>query len=383
VTADRLHARDVQRPYGSVVVTGRPAHFEARGLALSGSNINLNRGANRLWIDGAGQMDVPIDRGLDGEPLAKPGSLQVLWQDRMEFDGRTARFEEAVTASGSTQNLQTETLEVQFRQPVRFDQSTSDQKPEVENILCRGGVLLSNRSFDQGRQTSQEQVHVTDMSLNLRSGALTAGGPGWINSVRSGSDQWLAAGGPAERTALRQPAPAAADRQTLKCLHVRFRGSVNGNLGKLGPRQLIFQENVQAAYAPVDSWLATIPVDEPDALGPKGVTLRCDRLTMTDMPGPLQGDRSIELEAAGNIIAEGSQFTARAVRMTYAEAKGLLVLEGDGRVDAELYRQAAIGAPTSTAAARKILYWPRTGRLQVEGARSLELTQFPAKLPGQ
>ena len=85
--------------------------------------------------------------------------------------------------------------------------------------------------------------------------------------------------------------------------------------------------------------------------------------------------RSIELEAAGNAIVEGAtkdgRFTARAIRMTYAEAKGLLVLEGDGRSDATLYRQQRLGAAPGEVSAQRILYWPETRQLKLEGARSL------------
>ncbi len=37
---------------------GRPAQFQ-RGLTLTGTNINVNAGTNRLWIDGSGQMELP------------------------------------------------------------------------------------------------------------------------------------------------------------------------------------------------------------------------------------------------------------------------------------------------------------------------------------
>ena len=53
--------------------------------------------------------------------------------------------------------------------------------------------------------------------------------------------------------------------------------------------------------------------------------------------------RPMEMEAIGNVSVEGATFQALANRMTYAEAKDLLVLEGDGRDDAELYRQERVG----------------------------------------
>jgi hypothetical protein len=108
--------------------------------------------------------------------------------------------------------------------------------------------------------------------------------------------------------------------------------------------------------------------------------MHCDRLTVTEIRGPLGSSR--ELEAAGNTVVEGTlengSFTARAVRMTYDEAKDLLVFEGDGWTDAELFRQQQIGGQPDKVAARKILYWPKIDRRKVIQARSFQLGQFPS-----
>ena len=54
---------------------------------------------------------------------------------------------------------------------------------------------------------------------------------------------------------------------------------------------------------------------------------------------PVGGRRAVELEALGNAVVENITFTARGNRITYAEAKDLLILEGNGRSDAELLQQ--------------------------------------------
>ena len=95
------------------------------------------------------------------------------------------------------------------------------------------------------------------------------------------------------------------------------------------------------------------------------------------MPLPVGDRRSIELEALGNAVIEGTTFTARGNRITYTEAKDLLILEGDGRNNAELFRQLQPGAPTDKQVAQKILYWPKTKRLNVIGVQSLQFGQPP------
>lgn len=366
LVGDRLHLLDASKAHAAVSVTGRPAHFEGRGLGLTGGNINLNRGTNRLWIDGPGRMELPLDRDLEGQPLKEPGKLDVQWRRRMVFDGRTARFEDSVTAEAATGELQTETMEVQLHSAVRFADAKIDEEPQVEQILCRGGVLMESRTLDGDTPLSFERMQVVDLAINLISGATTAGGPGWLNSVRRGSDG-LAAG---RGTPIAATASNTKDDDKLRCLHVRFQGSITGDLHR---REMTFHDQVQTTYAPVESWLAMLDAGDPEKLAPDGVVMHCDRLSVTQTVVPESDRRSLELEAVGNTVVEGNTFTARAIRMTYAEAKDLLVLEGNGRTDAELFRQQQLGGNTSKATARKILYWPKTNRLKVAGARSLEL----------
>jgi len=86
------------------------------------------------------------------------------------------------------------------------------------------------------------------------------------------------------------------------------------------------------------------------------------------------------------VLVEGESFTARSARLTWSEAKDLLVFEGDGRADARLFRQVRPGAAPSSASAGKILYWRSQERVEVEDARYLDLDQLrggsPSGLPG-
>ncbi|MBN2476662.1 MAG: hypothetical protein JXB62_18775 [Pirellulales bacterium] len=367
IRGDRLHAIDADQPHAAVTVVGKPAHFQGRGMSLSARNVSLNRGTNRLWVDGAGRMELPVKTDLEGRPLDEPTLLELLWQRGMEFDGRTAQFEEAVTASTPNQHLQTETLEVRLTRPIDFSANKIQEglKPEIEQLLCRGGVLMESREFAGRVQTSTERMQVADLAVNLVSGALTAGGPGWVRSIRHESGGLLPGA-----------APRRDGNQRLG-LHVRFQDRITGDVKN---RQLTFHEQVRVTFAPVDSWEATLDVDRPEEVGPGGAVMRCRQLSVSELRGPAGTSR--ELEAVGSVVVEGitedGNFTARAARMTYDEAKDLLILEGDGHSDASLFRQQQIGGPLSEFTARKIRYWPRTNRcLKVDGARSLR-GQFPA-----
>ena len=71
-------------------------------------------------------------------------------------------------------------------------------------------------------------------------------------------------------------------------------------------------------------------------------------------------------------------FTAHAHRMTYTEAKDVLMLEGDGRNLAELYRQDRPGAESGHTQARQILYFRSTEQVSVNGAGPSDINLGPA-----
>jgi lipopolysaccharide export system protein LptA len=385
IRGDKLVGDGVTGINAVLTVTGQPAHFEGRGLGMTGPNINLNRGANRLWIDGPGQMDAPLPAnppgqtpGVPAAPAASaaPGMLTVDWQRSMVFDGLTARFEHAVVATAGQQQMRTETMQVKLLLPVRFSEANGQEKPAVEQIRCLDGVWLENRSFDAQQQlSSHDQLQVSDLNLNAVTGELN-GGPGWLNSVRRGSDNPL--GGPMGAMVGAAPAVAQPPAQdTLNCLHVRFQKSITGNL--LFAHRLTFADQVRTAYAPVDNWDAVLAADNLDQLGPRGVTVRCNQLTVAEMLLPAGGRRAFEVEAVGNTVVENNTFTALAQRITYNSQKDLLILSGEGR-NAELFRQLQIGAERDHQAAQTIYYHPTTNRMgSASGAQSLEIILPPSE----
>jgi hypothetical protein len=397
IQGDRLHGTNLLALNTVVNVTGRPAHCEARGLELSGSNINLNRGINRLWIEGPGRMDYPLSGNAfsqslyAGQTMNMSGTLQINWQKGMNFDGRTAKFEESVSAATPQFQLQTQKMEVQFKRPMDISDpglQNQDQN-QPEKLQCWGGVFLEKHSLDDQQQPiSYDRMQVADLAVNLQNGALSAGGPGWLNRVFLNSvdhkQNQPIAGLPVGRA----PAPAGNNgppgpeqlNNQLYCLNVRFQSAITGSFpglitGKTDQGELIFKEQIRAAYAPVFDWSAMIDPEKQDKLGPKGIALHCGQLKVNQLPLPVGKGQSLEVEAFENAVVEGGDgvFTARGHRIGYAEAKNLLTLEGDGRTSAELYRQLQPGAPYSRTSARKFEYNAKTGAIKVIDAGPMEI----------
>jgi len=379
VIGRQIHVLDASRPYLALTVQGQPAHVEARGLALNGPAINLHRGTNRLWIDGPGWMSLPMDRDLHGRPVGRATQIEVHWQHRMEFDGRSARFDESVLASSPGWQLRTDSLEVQLREPVVFTSPHPASNVQVHRLICRSDVLLENRSWDAQGELSRDQIEVADLTVDLITGDLTAGGPGVFRSVRR-SQKKQAEGNPSGQT---EPAnagkpirpgpfrPDASDTGLL-FLSVEFQRSLVGNLHR---REIGFSDRVRTIYGPVTDWQERIPWSQLAALPPQVVFLSCDQLSVAELALPPSGQRFLEMVAVGNTVIESAGYTARAHRLSYTEDKGLVVLEGDGRADAELFRQQRPGAPRERVAARKIYYWPQTNHLSLDSASLLEVLQ--------
>ncbi len=377
ICGNRLVADNLSDRSGTVVVTGQPgqpAHLEGRGLGLTGTNIHLDRSANRVWINGPGEMGLPVPKDLQARGIVGP--LRVVWRKGMTFDGRTATFADSVIANTQFQQLQTQTMQVQLQRPVSFVQTSLQQQPQVENISCRGGVLIESRSFDVQQQlVRHDLVQITDFAVNVLSGAL-AGGPGWINSVGLapksapiGADTFPTMPG---NLAVSSP----VEDNSINCLHVSFQKSITGNVLS---RTLVFADQVKTTYGPVQDFTAILTTDNPDELGDHGIVATCDQLTVSQMLLPIGNRESILLEALGNTVVEGRQYTATGHRVTFDQSKDLLILEGTRRSDAVLYRQLAPGAEREQIAAQKLNYWINTRAFKIIDARSLQLGQPPSR----
>jgi lipopolysaccharide export system protein LptA len=384
ITGSLLQLRSASSDRATAKVTGQPAQVVARGLTMNGATIQLDRGANRLWIDGPGQMTLPASRDLPG-PLpsnaqrqSPAANITVGWKGRMDFNGSTVHFERDVKAQSDQRFALAGTLDVTLTRRVDFANPGETDGIDVRELAFGDGVYIENRSYELRELVSLDQMQSRNLSIDQQTGGIYADGPGWVNSVRRGGD--------ALSTTSPQPPAASGNSSSkqLNYLHVDFQRAMVGNVNK---REIQFLDQVKTVYGPVASWDDKLDASRRDGLGEDGVLMTCDKLTVLEMGTPVAGRRPFELEATGNTLVEGRTFTARAERISYAESKQLLVLEGNGRADAELWRQTRIGGPTSRAAARKILYWRTDNRIEVDDARFLDISNLgalkPSPLPPQ
>ena len=412
IRGDQLQLSRATRFDARAVVSGRPAQVKGRGVDLDGPLIEFDRGRNRLTVDGAGRLKLPMANGMSGleslgmagasaaapkppVPGSPPATLDVVWQGRMEFDGLTARFIDRVVTTSGTTTLRAGSLDVIFTQPIDFsahNQQRSAQRADVARVACGSGVRIQSTSTGNDGSKSVENLYVRDLLLDRATGNLSGNGPGRLASTRFGQAPGMSLSG-AQNQAVQGPSGAVQTPTVppprpdeLTYLGVDFQRGMRGNINT---RTMEFHQRVEAIWGPVATWEDTLDPHAAAGLPPRAVSINSDVLGVAQTPpSPGQRRSSLELIAGGSVLVEGESFTARSTRLTWSEAKDLLVFEGDGRSDAQLFRQLRVGAAPSSASAGKILYWRSQNRVDVDDARFLDLDQLGGaggagmKLPG-
>ena len=396
IRGDQLQLTRPTQFDAKAVVSGRPATVHSDQFSLEGPLIEFDRGQNQVAVDGGGQLTVPVANagvGLESFDLLGPGAQQsqprknttaaqpliIDWQGRMDFDGQIARFVDRVQTASGAVTLQASVLECIFTNPVNFSsqQSTiSSQQTDIARITCGNGVRIRSLSEDDGKPKSVENLFVRDLFFDRFTGDVRGTGPGRLTSVRRGGGG-LPVGAPGLPGQPVQQQPTGSDLTEdsgVTFLGVDFQRGFTGNMNQ---RQMEFQQRVETIWGPVDSWEGSLDLHDPKGLPDKAIAVTSDTLGIGQTPSvPGVPGQTVELSAGGNVLVEGDSFTARSARLSFSESKDLLVFEGDGRSDAQLFRQERVGGPTSSASAGKILYWRKYNRVEVKDARYLDLDQI-------
>lgn len=356
-------------------------------MTLSGRVIEMEKHSRRLWIDGPGRMTMPIEQDMDGKALAAPQVAAVNWLGGMNFQSDTVVFHKEVLAQSENHILETEKLEGVLSKPIDFEKRATavpgrpEDQPQLARLRCYGPVRLRSRQLDpQGKQVSRSLFEASDLALDRATGELSARGPGSVTHVAFGTNDALRSRGASPSPAPVQPAKKAAE---LTYLNVTFQNSVQGNMQR---REITFGDSTKTIYGPIAHWDATLHADDPRGLGPEGMMLDARKLTVREMPRQGPAERGwFELDAQGNIVGEGSGYTARGDRLTYSEEKDQIVLRGDGYSPAEIFQDQAGGGQRRETAANELTYWPTLQMVRVTGIKAFggEVPKPPKKPDGK
>jgi hypothetical protein len=376
ITGQTLQLRMDQLRRAAVDIHGSPARVMAEQTLLEGAALHVSQRENRMWADGPGRMRLPSQSPGAKQAMPSQVPLWVSWQGGMDFNGQVARFLRKVEVRGVNKlnNGNSvhfvglgEQLHAKMNRYVEMQRSPQSTDLEVIEIRFLGDVHVENQTFEPtGAIASHDHMQIRDFVLDRPSGKFHALGPGWIISRHVDNGTLAKSLGTAQSSS----APGDGAPQ-LSYLRVDFENGVAGDIYR---REVEFGDFVRTVYGPIASWSAVLDPDNPAGIGPQGMILTCQRMIIAQMGQA--GLQSLELKALGNTHVESAEFTARGDRLSYSAAKDQLILEGIGRSFAVLEQRVLPGQRPSGSVAQKIIYFPRSGLMEVEGGRSIDYSHF-------
>lgn len=369
----KLHLKNDGEARQVVHVYGSPAEIRDSGMLIRGPAVHLDRTENLAWVDGAGNIQLPIEKDTSGQMMAQPEILDISWQEKMIFDGRKASFDGNIFASFASHTpeainnhrMNCQQMEVELTQRILFAQQQGQQpKTDLAVILCKDGVRLESYERKQGLLTQIRRANVWQLRLEPATGAASAIGKGKLQIWRREPESTIQQ---ASASSARANRPLTADQSPWDYTSVDFNGKMIGNIESRGTT---FHDRVQVVHGPVDTSVATI---HPDQLTKNAGSMRCDSLELIQRQ-PLESAANsgqkpwMELFANGNTILEGNGFHARADQVSYDQSKGLFILKAVGNREATIWREGPGGGVPQTA--KRIEFNPTTGKLDVNQATS-------------
>ena len=335
---------------------GQPAWISYEGFQLTGNTIQLNQQMNLVWIHGEGELVhlAPDDPNPEN-------ARRITWDEQMAFTGSKiqlfgnvqSRFRKQAQADDIEEiDLACNALELHLNQRVNFQQPNLDSPINIIEFKAVQGVQLNRRTIDKNKQHKNLQnVSVEHISFYPMENRIAAYGQGSIRhtAMNDGSLPVL-------------NAPVGSS-ENIQSLSVEFNEGLSGDLSKLN---LTFKGEVQALMSSVPRWDSAL---SPESVRQaKGVELNCDILSIADISQTDQA--SYILSATGNTYIYQADYTALAHRVAFSQLKNNVVMEG-GRGEAKLWLNTN-KTPTPNAAARKIIYDLKTGKVDVHSPSFLD-----------
>jgi hypothetical protein len=281
--------------------------------------------------------------------------IKCRWKGRMLFNGTTANIEGDIVIDGYARTAPDrllfvrgtcDALEMRLTQPVDVGHpgaSPPGAAPAtVHSLTLRRNVDIRTAQTDERKvRISLEEISVPEMTYELATNRILASGPGWLRSQHYASSRAgaLGSGSPAVPGGLPSVLPPS-----LEGVHLKFRDTMEVRLTE---KQLSFLGKVEVGMGPAKSWDDLIDLDSMRTLEMEQTLLTGDLLRAYDVsdisratPAASLTDGAWELQVMGNVNFEGKRdsghFAGKAYSIKYAQAKNLLLLEGDGRLPAEL-----------------------------------------------
>jgi hypothetical protein len=370
-----------------LIVTGDLAQLKMDKIFILGPDITIDQVQNKAWVEGEGAMQMQSSTTLEGKPLKHPVPLDVHWSRSMLFRGSFAEFEGSIQARQENARLACQHLQVIFDRPISLKEGMHGEQPaKVSKLVGDKGlddrpVRVEDQTFIPGTDTLQKYqllmgsvVHMstvpreddapkTDKSNDANE--VTLSGPGSVRILQRGGTEMVPTPGNAAPTAHAQP---TAQEQEMKLTYISFE-----KLMKASTRTNVatFWEAVRVLNLPCDDPHREIDLDTIVQDLPAGAMyLRCNQLRVRTYQK--QGRTFQEMEARGQIVVKGQEYTAQCDHMKFNEEKDQVIFVGAGDNLAVMSKVVLKGQAPKVIRGKTIIYIRSTGEIRFSNIASID-----------
>ena len=408
----------------------QPAQFRSDELNLDGKKIFVDQLANRIWVEGQGQLWLNPNQKPDGlasaqrnrdsgpannqfapDQLKAIDKLEVKWGAGMVFDGRKIYFEEDVAMTtksapdrdGTTTQARSfsQGLSIGLTQEVRIaSEGRESSGVSIDEVVLVDKITADKRVFQlaSGNKTNTPfQLAGTESATNrlttpiviehttfdvgekilerqtvIAPQATYAATTGMIRANGPGAIQLHRRGkSKSLDPSGRKPSSTPSDPNAITLTHVKFDDRLIADSNK---KQIQIHGQVRSLTSPVRSFDTVFDPDQETSTWPvDAVKLVCQQVQLAQW-NPQSSDKpSNEMVATGNAHIISSKFEATADRVSYSQANDMLVVEGTTRSDANLWFRRNPAARPDHLVAGKILYRLSDQWTEVQNVRNVKI----------
>jgi hypothetical protein len=360
-----------------LVVWGEPktkksAELQLGEMFLVGPKVTIDQKENTAEVQGIGLMDMPSNTSFDGGKATKPGTrLTVQWTKGMLFDGKEANFHGKVNATQENSLLLCEALQVTLDRVVSFKEGQKGgQAAKVEKLVADRQVDIEEKVYEKGKMVKHNRLVCQGLAMDNQEGPIIASGPGVAYLLQPGAvDSDLAgpSSPPGDRS---RPGNAPAQRMEMKLTRIEFEGRMFSN-NKRGNRIATFLDKVEVSNLPAEKMDAPFNKDQPPE---RGMYLSSEILKVYTSPPAVTGGKANQtLIAEKNVLVRTPDSFARAAKVTFDEAKDLIIFKGVPGTPATFTKIPPPGGVPQGFKGQEIFYNRKTKQHMGEGLQSISV----------
>lgn len=344
-----------------------PAELEFGPTRIKGANLTFDRKLNQVAILGPGAFQIPVSKDLNGKELNRPATLEVVWQERMTFNGLDANFLEAVSCSlkghqETSSRVLCEDLTVRLNQRIFFtEKPTKSAHVDVELIHAKYDVEIESNKYEGRQLVGAQRGELAEFHVNQLNGNFVGLGPGVIHAWSLGDKLKIS---PTDSAEANQPI-RSEEAPSWRYSRLEFSGRFTGQVEQKTTE--FKDQRIKILSAPVEQALLKFREDDVAKVN-NAVRLDCRSLKIFQKE--FDDQPYWELFAQNVNELEGQIFRAVADELSFDERLGRFILRGIGK-DATLYFQERPGIPFSPSSHRYIEFIPKKRSITVDGSSGL------------